>query len=190
MSNKGEEAFVAFCQRFGNEVGNDILTQISDVAWGGKADGVTISDTHQINACNHIHSGTVEHAGETFSFIIESGDRNGTVIEQWCSPDDAEPFDPPKPTIYTFVPRDGLLKQDRQAMYDVYLLWTQEQWFQDQVKAYNYDNHFAPGGKTSKHYREWAEKKGLKITIKSEEDGQWKAIAADLREKFGAKAVV
>jgi len=37
-----------------------------------------------------------------------------------------------------------------------------------ELRAYHYDRHFAPGGKTESHYREWAASKGMKIEMVEE----------------------
>jgi hypothetical protein len=137
--------FAAFCKRFGDEAGESVLERICEAHWSGSGPGVRLTDIHQHNACNHTLSGTVEHRGEAFGFVIESGDRNGTVILQWGDPEDIEAFKPEKPTLYTFVPQDDFLKERRPEMYRVYLAWTKEDWFNEKARNYNYDRHFSAG---------------------------------------------
>ena len=168
---KAEQAFEAFEAEYGQAVATETLERIGDAHWnGGKGEGVTFWDINQHNACNHTMSGTIEVQGKTFGFIIESGDRNGTVIKGWGDPDDVGTFEPIKPTMYTFVPRDSDLKEKRPEMYGVYLLWRKEPWFKEKERALNYDRHFAPGLKTDEYYRTWAESKGLRISIVGDDE--------------------
>lgn len=163
--------FAAFCDQYGEVVVRDFLERLADMSWNGKrtsSDGtIRISDVYQHNAANHTYSGTLLHAGEEFGFIIESGDRNGTLVVDFGPADDVGTFQQPKPELYTFVPTNDRLKEERPAMYAVYLAWTKEEWFKEKVRGYNYDRHFAPGSKTETYYREWAAKKGLKPALES-----------------------
>jgi hypothetical protein len=166
--------FAAFCDRFGEAVVLDFMERLADLSWSGdrvSADGsIRITDCYQHNAANHTYSGTLSHAGEEFGFIIEQGDRNGTLVRDFGPADDVGTFDPPEPELYTFVPADDELKTKRPEMYAVYLAWTKEEWFKEKVRGYNYDRHFAPGGKTETYYREWAAKKGLKPALESDHE--------------------
>ena len=103
-SNKFDE----FCKRFGDDAGEEILTRICD-AHCGSGNGVHITDVYRHNACNHTLTGHIEHAGETFHFVVHSGDWNGTDVEEFGTIDEVGAYDPPKPTLYTFVPSNPLL---------------------------------------------------------------------------------
>lgn len=107
------------------------------------------------------YSGTIDVNGESFGFIIESGDQNGTVVREWGPADDVGTFEPPKPVWYTFVPR-SILSEEMQKIYDD---WIKQPWFVEKVGKLNYDLHFAPGAATNKHYGDWAAKRGLKIGV-------------------------
>lgn len=158
--NKGWQDFL---DRFGEAAGEEIMERIADAAWNGSGEGIVFREVHQINACNHIHSGTIVHSGETFAFSIESGDMNGTVIYFFGSPDDYAPQPPPKPARFMFVPSDDGLELRSPHMFMVYLAWTKTQWFKEKLAAYHYDRHYQPGCAIEDHYREWAVKKGMKI---------------------------
>lgn len=160
---KEDDGFAAFCARFGDEAGQEVMERIADAGWNRKGDGVSFKDIHQINACNHVYSGVITHAGEDFGFIIESGDIHGTLIREWGAADEIGTYQSPAPTLYTFAPADDELKQKRPELYGVYLAWRKTDWFRDKERGYNYDRHFAPGGKTEDHYRAWAASKGMKI---------------------------
>lgn len=166
------KAFEAFCRDKGNDVAVEFLEELADLTWSQKTknDRITISSTHQHNACNHTHSGTVVIDGAEYGFVIESGDWNGTVVREWGPADDVGAYDPPPKTIFTFVPTNGTLKEDSTGMWKGYLAWRKMPWFQDKERGYNYDRYFAPGGKTEGYYREWATKKGLRIVSQEEAD--------------------
>ncbi len=159
---KGEAAFDAFCARFGEAAGTEVMDRITDAECGGSREGITM-DVHRHNACNSTLSGTITHAGEDFGFVIDSGDWNGTLIRQWGPAEDVEPYEPEPPILYTFVPADPSLRERSPGLFKVYLAWAKMDWFKDKVRGYNYDRHFAPGVKTERHYRDWAVSKGLKI---------------------------
>lgn len=159
----GPAAFDAFCALVGDAVATDAMEQIADCLWNRKGtEAVTIRDIHQHNACNHTISGTINVAGVEYGFVVESGDIHGTVVHEWGDAEDVGTFKPEPPVIWTFVPIDPFLKERRPAMWAVYLAWTKEAWFKEKAAGYNYDRHFAPGGKTENYYREWAAKKGMK----------------------------
>lgn len=162
----GNAKFLEFENRFGTTVAVEVMERIAEAMWNREGKGIHFSDIHQINACNHIASGRIEHEGECFGFIIESGDINGTVIHDWGHEDDVGVYQPEPPTIYTFIPADDELKTKRPELYKVFLKWREQQWFKDKEHGYNYDRHFAPGGKTESYYRSWAASKGLKIAPK------------------------
>lgn len=173
MIDKTCKNFEKFCIKFGDVIAVDTLERICDAMWNKKyqADyGVKFSDIHQHNACNHTATGEIEIQGKKFGFIIDNGDWGGTVIREWGEPGEIGIYEPPKPTIYTFVPENDDLKTEKPHIYRVYLLWRKQGWFKEKEKGYNYDKHFQPGCKTESHYRDWAKSKGMKIAIKQDDE--------------------
>ena len=150
----------------------EFLEEFCDLAWSQtkKNDRITISNAHMHDAVNHTYSGTLLHDGIEYGFIIDNGNWNGTVVREWGPADDVGTYEPPKPTLYTFVPTHGTMKEDAPFMFAVYLSWRKTKWFQDKEHGYNYDKHFAPGGKTESYYRDWAANKGMKIVTQEEAD--------------------
>jgi len=165
-------AFIEFCQQKGNEVACAFLEELCDMEWNRDAstERITISSTHRHNACNHTHSGIAIIDGVKYGFIIDNGDWNGTVVREWGPADDVGLYEPSQPTIFTFIPTNRTLKEDSPGLWGVYLAWRKEAWFKDKERGYNYDRHFAPGGKTEGYYRDWAAKKGLMIASRDEAD--------------------
>lgn len=141
------------------------LERIAEASWNNGGEGIVFLDIHQINACNHVFSGTIEDEGKTFGFIIEMGDISGTHVHDWGDPEDVGTYRAPPPVLYTFVPQDDHLEIRRPEMYAVYLAWTKEPWFIEMARSYNYDRHFQPGGKIEEHYRALAAKRGLKPAV-------------------------
>lgn len=145
----------------------EVLDRIANAQWslgsnGGLVDGVTLLDIQQHNACNHTLSGVIEVDGESYGFIIDSGDWNGTVVRAWGDPDDVGVApEPEQSEPITFVPRSAALSITSPAMWRVYLAWRKEPWFREMERSYNYDRHFHPGSKTERHYREKAGRRGL-----------------------------
>ena len=149
------------------------LERIAEAAWdhdcrSGKVtlDGVRIADVHQINSANHVYSGTIEHDGKSFGFIVEMGDQRGCFVIEWGNADDVGRYEPPPPVVMTFVPRDPLLKEKRPELFAVYEAWTRTEWFKEKERSYNYDRHFQPGGYVEKHYRDWAASKGMTVAVR------------------------
>ena len=159
------KAFLAFCAEAGDDIADGFLQELCDMEWNRdkKSPRIQISSTHQHDACNYTHSGTVTIDGAEYGFVIDNGNWNGTVVREWGAADDITAYEPPAPTVYTFVPIDDAMKDDRPAMWGVYLAWRKEGWFRDKERGYNYDRHFAPGGKTETYYQTWARGRGMKI---------------------------
>ena len=165
------QSFQDWCDSASDEIVENLLQMICEGESMELDDlpiKVDIFHTHQLDAVNHVHSGEAAVSGETWAFVVESGNRSGCVVEEWCHPDDAEGYNPPPPTIYTFVPDDDFLEQTRPVMYKVYLAWRELDWFKEKERNYNYDKHFAPGWKTEKYYRDWAESRAMKIAVREE----------------------
>ena len=167
-----DKRFLEFCDKYGNDAANEVLEKITDVfckACGTHAsltqDNISIYTIHMINACNHVFDGSITYDNQEYGFVIESGDRRGTVIREWGPRDDVGFAEEPEITQLDFIPKDITLKISRPEMYKLYLYWREQGWFKDKVRGYNYDRMFAPGGKTEKYYRDWADTKGLKIGI-------------------------
>lgn len=157
--------FHRFVEEFGDDVAVDILDRIGDLMWDKERSDQTISITgvHTYNSVNHTITGYVEHAGKTYAFEVDSGDRNGTVVRQWGDPETVPAFVPPKPTYWDFVPKDESMPITRPGMYMVYLAWRKEPWFEEKRRAYAYDNYFQPGSLVETHYRKWADTKGMRL---------------------------
>lgn len=127
---------------------------------------VRIDVVHQHDAINYSFSGSIKLEDGDYGFIIQDGNFNGTVVEEWGKADDVGMYIPPEPSEpMSFVPIDPNLPKGLQK---VYLKWRKEPWFKEKEGGYNYDRHFAPGGKTEEYYKKWAATRGLKPGLFSE----------------------
>lgn len=149
------------------EMPDDVAERIVDAHWNKGGDGIKFTNIHQFNACNHRLAGTIDIEGQTFGFVVHSGDWNGFQVEEYGPEDDVAIYNytPPEPTKFMFVPTNDNLEEDRPAMYKVYLIWKTQEWFKKKLAEYHYDRHFQPGGFIENHYRDWAATKGLKISV-------------------------
>lgn len=183
------KAFTDFCRHKGNDVAINFLEELCDMEWAEdqKRGSICISSTHRHDACNYTHSGTVSIDGIEYGFVIDNGNWNGTVVREWGPADEVGAYDPPNPTVYTFVPTNGTLKEDSPGLWGVYLAWREAVWFKDKERGYNYDRHFAPGVKTEGYYRDWAAAKGLKIVSQDEAD---EIIARPKRNLVSVEAIL
>jgi len=157
--------FIAFCNAVGNDAASKLIDRICDAQAGDKSDGIRISTAHRHDAINYTLEGEAEYEGKTYAFLIDNGNWNGTVVREWGNPENAPSYEPPPPPRYEAIPQNEGLKQTHPGLWAVYLQWRQQDWFKDLVRGYNYDNHFAPGNKTERYYREMAAKRGLKIVL-------------------------
>ncbi len=103
---------------------DDVHERICNAHWNGFGEGVKFLDIYQINACNHVLSGTIQVDDELYGFIIESGDIMGTDVKAWGDPEDVGTYEPPEQgEPLTLIPRNSMLFIDRPYMLAVYKAW-------------------------------------------------------------------
>lgn len=142
---------------------DEALDRIADAYWRGQdGDGVVLHAVYTHNACNHTLCGEVEIEGERYAFVIDSGDRNGTVVLEWGEPEAVTLYTPEEKEKITFVPiAENIFQRNRQA-FDAYARSRNEGWFVNMERAYNYDRLFSPGLVTERHYTALAAERGLR----------------------------
>lgn len=155
-----EDQFIA---KFGEDADQQLFEDFYAYRDGKTPSRFTICDVHQHNAINYTFRacGIGLDGGE---YLVEcrDGDWDGSQILKF---EPNGPMEKPEPTQYTFIPNRWLPA----GLFGVYREWAKSAWFKEKAKGLNYDRFFAPGGATEKHYREWAESKGLKIATESEQ---------------------
>lgn len=143
---------------------DEILDRICDAHWNnGEGEGVTFYEVYTRNACNHTLYGEVEADGERYTFVVESGDINGTVVHKWGLPEEVQPYTPEQPERITFVPLENNFQ-----LRAVYHKVRETPWFKELEQSYNYDRFFAPGLKTELYYKARAAERGLRPGYLSE----------------------
>jgi hypothetical protein len=144
----------------------ELLEQITEAHWNGSKDPqVHFRCIHTIDILNHVLSGTVEHDGHSYGFVIRNGDWNGTEVEEWGDADDVRTYEPPKLDPLTLLPiREDITLQKLL----IYFQWRDESWFQEQVRKTAYDFHFSPTGTIHKYWGDEAKKRHLAIGRMSE----------------------
>lgn len=153
-------SFEDFEVKYGIAVASDTLQRVCEAAYTERGykkhdcPGVTIGSIHGHDAINMTFTGTVLMPdGIEYGFIIEDGNWNGTVVQEWGLAEHVGTYEPPKPNPYRLFPRHAAtLRVERPALWAVYLAWRRETWFTDLERGYNYDRHFSPGVVTDGHY--------------------------------------
>lgn len=141
----------------------------------GTVDDITFSRIDQHDVINHTFYGYFQHEGEEVCFSIDNGNNAGTVVNEFGENTDLSPVR--EVTVYRLKAKKSpswgpnpdeteLAYAERVAAWRkrndmIVERWSREPWFQEMERSYNYDRHFAPGGKIETHYREKAEKRGL-----------------------------
>ena len=156
---------------------DDVAERITEAFWsrqngGEKRFDVRFIDIHQHNACNHTMTGIVVVDGIDYGFVMESGDWNGTVVKEYGPAEECSQvysYEPPPETRFKLVPKDDMLEQSNPAKYAIALKWIQQPHIQEKLQSYHYDRHFQPGCVIETHYKEWANKLGMKFVVDSED---------------------
>jgi len=166
MTDALYEKTEAFCALYGD----DRLSAICEAYYtngseAGTYGDITFSDIVRHDAINATLYGYFAHDGEEICFQIDDGNWAGTVVREFGEDTNLTP--PAGHTRRLFDTGPGIghgSLPSRTALLDLYLGWTQGAHmpeFRKMESDYAYDAHFAPGLKTSTHYRDWATQKGL-----------------------------
>jgi hypothetical protein len=162
------------------------LERIVNAHWSGGGPGVVFRDVHQHDACNHTLSGTINIGGRVFGFIVRNGNNDGTEVVEWGDADDIGIYEPPPPgESLTSLPTLNIYSDQERRIrgLTIYALWRKEPWFVEQARKYAYDRHFQPGGFVESHYREWAEKKGVRIGLFSSLSAADRAVITEVEAR-------
>lgn len=176
--DKAAGHFEDFEAKYGSEVTENVLQRICEAAYdevgGRKHDekDITIGSIYRHDVINMTFTGTVMMPdGVEYGFVIDDGNWGGTEVKEWGLAEDVGDYEPPKPDPWRLFPKHPVeLRADRPGMWKVYLYWRTQDWFKELERSYNYDLHFAPGGKTNSHYTgpdSVAAKRGLKWELQS-----------------------
>ncbi len=155
--------------------GEDRLTQIVEAAYGngdeaGTYGDITFSDIVRHDAINKTLYGYFQHGEEEVCFEIQDGNWAGTVVRGFGEDADLTPPSGHHARVFDMRMQDQWAALPaRTALLDLYRSWINGEVgdFQKMERGYAYDAHFAPGLKTTEHYRAYCEKRGVVIS------GEW-----------------
>lgn len=141
---------------------------------------IHIIDRDRLDSINVRAHGVVTIDGNEYRFIVESGDRNGFVLEDW---EGDKVFEHHKPTQYALAPNNSIIGKHLEAGRGQFLIakwdaFLQRPEFADLARKYAYDKHFAPGGKTESYWHDKAAQVGFVITDQETADEIRKRLAA------------
>lgn len=171
--NTGEQKFQKWSEQVGEVVANDVLNRICEASWHydkSSIYGIDRIEYDKHDAINVTAHGEITVDGVLYGFVIENGDRAGTVIHEWDVAEKVDPYKYHKRSVWTLVPLNDNLQTESPALWSVYQQWKQQSWFVDLVRHLNYDRYFAPGVLTEQYYQDQAAKRGLKIVCEDHEE--------------------
>lgn len=166
-----DKAYEGFERDVPEHLRDDAIQMMAEATGGyGGHPSVTIHERDRLNAINHHASGTIAIEGREFSFQMEDGDRNGTVLLAW---NDDRPFERHEPTRWALAPERQLVEKALEAGRGGLLLAKWDAMLKQPELAalpgkYAYDSHFAPGVVTESHWRGEAARRGFAIVDEEE----------------------
>lgn len=161
---------VAFDADIPEALRDDIMTAISEAAHMGTGTHgcVHILNQDRIDAINVRAEGIVTVDGREYWFIVEDGNRNGTVLDGW-EHSGKQTFEPVQRTQWALVPRHDLVSDALGSGKGPFLVAKWDAFLSRPAVAripsnYAYDRMMQPGLKIEQHYRAEAAKHGLVLT--------------------------
>lgn len=150
---------------FRKQFGKDFHERIFFVMYGDITDeSISIDDVQKHDAINRSFSGSFEKDGQTWYFLAEDGNNNGSVINDYGM--EEKTID----RTYTrriYVPDYPLFasEEKRALMKKIYDMKRAAGEYEEMERKMNYDMFFSPTNLITEHYRDWGKKHGLKIEI-------------------------
>ena len=166
MTDKLSKSEIAFERDIPESDREEVLTMMAEAAQGfNDHDCITILDRDRQDAINVRAHGILNWNGTEYRFILEDGNWNGTVIEDW---DGDKEFKPLPRTVWTLQPRDDLITtaiMERRgpfllAKWDAVMKRTE---IAEIPGKYTYDRMMQPGSKIESYWKEKAAKHSFEI---------------------------
>lgn len=174
--NQTSSPDAAFCRDIPEADQEIVMEMISESASGHiKHDCITMLEIDRLDACNYRSSGILDWKGREYSFIVQDGNWNGTVLEGWEEAGVQE-FEYHQPTVWALQPRRDLISDAIVHGKGPFLLmkWDAILKNRPEVAAipgkYAYDRHFQPGGFVERHWTDAAAKHQFEIVTNEEAD--------------------
>lgn len=126
-----------------------------------KPPNVHILEHDRMNAINCRAHGIIEIEGVEYTFQMEDGNWNGTVLLAWESD---KPFERHQPTRWALQPKRNLIDKAILANNGPFLILKWDALLKNRPELaaipgkYSYDRYFQPGSKTESYWRDAAAK--------------------------------
>lgn len=147
----------AFARDVPADLREDLLTRICEAMHDADHvhDDITIIERDWLNSLNVRAHGIVETGGVEYTFIAESGNNAGFVLDDWNGGRD---FEPASRAVYALQPQAHVIASHIAEGRGPFLIQKWDHFLtrpaiRDIVASYTYDRHFAPGGQTETYWR-------------------------------------
>lgn len=167
------DPYEAFERDVPEHLREDAMQMMAEATGGwGEHESVTILERDRIDAINCRASGIIQIEGNEFTFQMEDGNHNGTVLLAWESD---TPFEHHEPTHWALQPMSGLVDRHIAAGRGPFLI---EKWdiflkrpeIAEIVRSYAYDRFVQPGLRSEQHYKAKAAGHHFEIVTQDEAD--------------------
>lgn len=168
------DAYAAFERDVPEHLREDAMQCMAEATAGcGEPPNVYILDRDRLDAINCRAHGIITIEGAEFTFQMDDGNRNGTVLREWESD---KPFEHHVPVSWALQPSRALIDEAVMASKGPFLIWKWDAMLANRKAIaeipgkYAYDKHFAPGGKTESFWRDQAAKHHFEIVSQETAD--------------------
>lgn len=164
-----DDPYEAFNRDIPEHLREEVMTAMAEATSGwGEPSNVHILEHDRIDAINARAEGIVTVEGKEYTFQMENGNWNGTVLLAWQSD---KPFEYHEPTRWALQPKRDLIDQAIESGKGPFLImkWdailANKSELKDLLRNYSYDRYVQPGSVVENHYREKATKHLFDIVL-------------------------
>jgi hypothetical protein len=151
------DAYANFERDIPEHLREDAMTAMAEATgkWG-KPSNVTILDHDRIDAINCRAHGIIEIEGEEYTFQMEDGNWNGTVLLAW---NEDKEFKHHAPTVWALQPQRHLIDKAVMSNGGPFLLMKWDAILKNNAELaaipgkYSYDRYVQPGSKTEGYWK-------------------------------------
>jgi len=148
---------------FAKQFGNEFHERIFFVMYGDVEDeSISIDDVEKHDAINRTFSGSFEKDGQTWYFLAEDGNNNGSVINDFGL-QEIEIERTYTRRIYVPDIPISASPESRVRIQNIYDLKRKSGEYEEMERKMNYDMYFEPTLKIHEHYKKWGTQRGLRI---------------------------
>lgn len=151
------DPYAAFERDVPEHLREDAMQMMAEATGGyGDHDCIHILDRDRLDAINFRAHGIITIGGEEYTFQMEDGNWNGTVLLSW---NEGKPFEHHVPTKWALQPNRELVDKAIMSGKGPFLIFKWDAILKNRPDVaaipgkYSYDRHFAPGGKIETYWR-------------------------------------